>query len=75
MTMSLISKQILETVLVLSATERAALADELLTSLDRPDPRIDDLWTKEAEHRLAAFDAGEMKSIPAEDVFGEAEIP
>ena len=44
----------------LSPAERAELIDELITSLDRPDPAIDELWTKEAEDRLAAYDRGEM---------------
>jgi putative addiction module component (TIGR02574 family) len=73
--MSANTKQILENALALPLVERAALADELLSSLDRADARIDDLWAKEAEDRLAAFEAGEMKAIPAEDVFAEFEKP
>ncbi len=44
----------------LSPAERAALIDELLASLDRADPALDGLWTKEAEDRLAAIGRGEM---------------
>ena len=66
-------KEILGSALALNALERAALADELLASLDRPDSRIDALWVKEAEDRLAAFEAGVMKAIPAEEVFAELE--
>jgi len=36
----------------------------LLASLDQPDARIDELWAKEAEDRLAAFEAGRMKAYP-----------
>ena len=68
-------KEILEDALALPAVERATLADELLSSLDRPDPRIDTLWAKESEDRLAAFEAGEMKAIPADEVFAEFEKP
>jgi putative addiction module component (TIGR02574 family) len=68
-------KELLVDALSLSALERAALADELLASLDQADARIDALWAKEAEDRLAAFEAGEMKAIPAEDVFAEFEKP
>ena len=71
----MVVKEILIDALSLSAMERAALADELLASLDRPDPRIDALWAKEAEDRLAAFEAGAMKAMPAEDVFAEFENP
>jgi putative addiction module component (TIGR02574 family) len=45
----------------LTPTERAELIDELMASLDQPDPAIDELWAKEAEDRLAAYDRGEME--------------
>jgi putative addiction module component (TIGR02574 family) len=73
--MSANTKRILEDALALSPVERAALAEELLSSLDRADARIDGFWAKEAEDRLAAFDAGQMKAIPVEDVFAEFEKP
>lgn len=66
-------EQILREALSRPAVERAAIVESLLSSLDRPDPRIDALWAAEAESRLAAFDAGQMKAIPAEDVFAEFE--
>lgn len=37
-------RQILEHALALPALDRAALVEELLSSLDRPDQRIDELW-------------------------------
>ncbi len=67
--MSLDVNHILQHALVLPALERATLAEALLSSLDHPDPRIDENWSKEAEERLADFQAGRMKSITAEDVF------
>lgn len=69
------SRQVREDALRLSATERAALAEALLESLNQPDPRIDELWAKEAERRLSAFEAGETEAIPVEEVFREFEIP
>jgi putative addiction module component (TIGR02574 family) len=68
-------KELLEDALALPATERATLADELLASLDRPDPRIDALWAREAEHRLAEFEAGRMRAIPADEVFARFAKP
>ena len=35
--------------------ERIALVKDLLDSLERADPRIDSLWVKEANDRLAAY--------------------
>jgi len=68
-------EQILQEALSRPAVERAAIAESLLSSLDRPDPAIDALWAVEAESRLAAFDAGQMEAIPAEDVFAEFDQP
>jgi putative addiction module component (TIGR02574 family) len=65
------SERILQEALALPAAERALIVESLLSSLDRPDPRIDELWAKEAEDRLAAFEAGRMEAIPAEDVLAE----
>jgi putative addiction module component (TIGR02574 family) len=71
--MSLDVDHILQNALDLPALERAMLAEALLSSLDRPDPRIDELWGREAEERLADFQAGRMKSMTAEEVFEEFE--
>lgn len=71
--MSTDARQLLESALSLPATERAALAEGLLSSLDRPNPRIDEHWRREAEDRLDAFEAGEMDATSAEDVFAEFE--
>lgn len=65
--------ELLKQAMALPAIERASLAEELLASLDRADARIDELWAKEAAHRLEAFEAGRMKDIPAADVFAEFE--
>jgi putative addiction module component (TIGR02574 family) len=68
-------EQVRKDALALPLIERAALAEELLSSLDRPDPQIDALWAQEAGERLTAFEAGEMEVIPAEEVFAELERP
>ncbi len=61
-------KKTLEDALTLSSADRAELVDHLLASHDRPDPEMDALWTREAEDRIDAFDAGELESIPAREV-------
>lgn len=61
--------ELLEAALSLPPAERAELTDRLLTSLDpSPDKKIDELWAKEAENRIDAFDRGEIKPISAKDV-------
>ena len=57
--------------LVLSPNERIGLVEELLNSLDKPDPEIDVLWAKEAEDRLRAYRSGEVQAYSAEEVFSE----
>jgi putative addiction module component (TIGR02574 family) len=55
--------------LALPAVNRAALAERLLESLAEPDQsEIDAAWAEEAERRLAAYQQGSMKAIPAEEV-------
>jgi putative addiction module component (TIGR02574 family) len=69
------TERILSEALTLPAAERASLVESLLASLDRPDPSLDAQWAKEAEDRIAAFEAGQMKAVDAEDVFAEFEGP
>ena len=59
---------ILERALSFPAKARAALAEKLLASLDQPDPAIDKLWANEAEDRIKAYEAGEMKGISATEI-------
>jgi putative addiction module component (TIGR02574 family) len=64
--------QILKDALALPPTERVALAERLLASLDAPArEHIDVLWGEEAEDRLDAFERGEIPTIAAKDVFDE----
>jgi putative addiction module component (TIGR02574 family) len=69
--MSIDAQQILESALALPAIDRAAIVESLLSSLDQPDAQIDEIWAEEAERRIAAYGAGQMKAIPAEEVFKE----
>jgi putative addiction module component (TIGR02574 family) len=64
------TQEIVALALKLEPAERFKLVDEVLHSLDRPDPEIDRIWLDEAERRLAAYRAGRVKGIPAEDIFG-----
>ena len=55
----------------LSTEERIELVDDILTSIDEPDPTIDRLWAKEAEDRLAAYRRGEIKALSLEEVLAK----
>ena len=58
----------------LSPAERIALVDDILASLDEPDPAIDRLWAKEAEDRLAAYRKGEIRAVGLEEVLAKYRV-
>jgi hypothetical protein len=47
------------------------IADQLMQSLDKPDPETERIWGEEAVRRLAAIDAGHSRTYSAEEVFGQ----
>ena len=66
---------VLKDALVLDASERAALAEKLLASLDEhlDEAEIERLWVREAECRLEAYRAGRTIPVPAQQVHAKAE--
>jgi putative addiction module component (TIGR02574 family) len=64
--------EILKEALSLPPDERAEIAEQLLSSLDSPDrQKVDVLWANEVEDRLDSYEQGEIKTIPAKQVFGQ----
>ncbi|HLA33495.1 MAG TPA: addiction module protein [Rhodocyclaceae bacterium] len=55
----------------LTIAERLELIDQLLDSLDQPDPATDALWIQEAEQRLEAYRRGEATPAPLEGVIAK----
>jgi putative addiction module component (TIGR02574 family) len=64
-----ITENILKEILKLTPSEKAQLIDKLISILDKPDKEIDELWAREAEDRLDAYDQGRIKAISLERVF------
>lgn len=63
-------KEIAAEALELPMTARAELAGQLLDSLeDLSEEENDQLWAAEAERRFAEYKAGNLDSIPAEELF------
>ena len=58
----------------LSPAERLELVDDLIASLDEGDPKIDALWAREAEDRLAAYRRGEIKAVPLQEVLAKYRV-
>jgi putative addiction module component (TIGR02574 family) len=63
-----ITENILKEALKLTPSEKAQLIDKLISILDKPDKEIDELWAREAEDRLDAYDQGRIKAISLERV-------
>jgi putative addiction module component (TIGR02574 family) len=55
----------------LPATDRIKLVEHLLTTLDKPDPEIDQAWVEESERRLDAYLRGETTARDAKDVLAK----
>ncbi len=61
-------QEIKEKAVGLSIKERAALAHELLQTLEEPSKEeIEELWIKEAERRLELVEQGKIKVISGEE--------
>ena len=57
----------------LAVEERAQLAQELLESVERDaDPDVQAAWEAEIADRIAKYERGEAKLIPAAEVFAAA---
>lgn len=63
-----LAKSIIDQALDLSPIERLQVAEQLLSSLDQPDPQIDQLWAEECESRIEAYERGELTASDAKDV-------
>jgi putative addiction module component (TIGR02574 family) len=59
---------ILKEALALRPDQKAEIIDKLISSIDKPDKEIDELWAKEAESRIDAYDEGKIKAISLEKV-------
>ncbi len=63
-----VTNNILKDTLTLKPLEKAELIDRLLSALDEPDRKIDELWAKETEDRIDAYEQGKIKAVPLEKV-------
>lgn len=65
------TQELVALALKLYPADRFDLVDQVLHGLDRPDSEIDRIWLEEAERRLAAYRAGKVRGIAAEEIFGD----
>ena len=69
--MSSLSQTLTAQALELPARERIEMVEQLLSSLDKPDAELDQIWAVEAEARIDAYERGELKAISAQDVLSK----
>jgi putative addiction module component (TIGR02574 family) len=65
------TQKILKNALELPTLERANLVDKLLSSIDQPDEQIDNLWRKEVEDRIKAYQDGKIKAVTIQEVLSK----
>ena len=71
--MSDLLKEISQRASALSAEERAKLAEVMLESLhEGSSADVEAAWDQELHNRIAAYERGESKLVPASEVFAEA---
>lgn len=63
--------KLLKKALVLPIQEKSELIDELIKSLDKPDPEIDELWKAEAEDRIDAHNDGKLSSVTVQEAISK----
>jgi len=70
MPMTTQAEQVLDGALHLAPVERAELVERILASFTFPSRSdIDAAWSREAEERIDAYEAGQLPSTPAMQVF------
>ncbi len=65
-------EQLAAEALLLPPDQRLTLAHRILSSIEPTlSPELDSIWDVEIRARIARYDAGQVQSIPASDVFAE----
>lgn len=60
---------VIEQALSLKAADRYLLLELLHSSLDKPDPEIDQVWHEEILRQVKSLGEGRMKTVSMEEVF------
>ena len=67
----MLEQQLFNEVLKLPPSVRASFAERILASLEQLDDMLLAQWEKEVGNPIQAYDAGLIKTIPAEEVFAK----
>lgn len=63
------TKDLIAEISDLPVEQRARIADQILQTLNRPDPDIESAWMQEVEKRVDEYEKGEVDLVPAREVF------
>jgi len=55
----------------LKPVEKLQLIDKILNSLNPSDKNLENIWAKEAEDRIEAYDKGLIATVNEDDVFSK----
>jgi putative addiction module component (TIGR02574 family) len=61
--------EIIQMALLLKASDRYEIVEQIMQSLDKHDTEIVGIWADEAMHRARACDDGRMKTLSFDEVF------
>ena len=64
-------KEISNQAMNLKPADRFIIIESLITSLDKPDKSIEEIWANEAEKRLKAYRQGRIEGVPMSEVFSD----
>ena len=65
----LVVEHIFNEISPLKPVEKLQLIDKILNSLNPSDEKLEDIWAKEAEDRIEAYDRGLISTVNEDDVF------
>jgi len=63
------TKDLIAEISDLPVEQRAKIADQILKTLNTPDPDIESAWIQEVEKRVEEYEQGKVELIPAQEVF------
>jgi hypothetical protein len=63
------TKDLIAEISDLPVEQRMRIADQILQTLNRPDPDIESAWIEEVEKRVESYEKGGVDLVPAREVF------
>lgn len=65
------AKKLVKEIEALPDTVKLSIVDTILSDLDKPDPKIDRVWAKEAQKRWKAYKSGRAQTVSYESIISK----